>query len=117
MNESDLNFVLALVLVVVVAIGAAGLAMSLFMQGPSSLIGLARSAVKVPPGERKIYFQTVMEAIVMARAGQVNEGYAHLLGARRRLLTLPNSDEPWVEEVANWYQQALDRYVSRHGMG
>lgn len=63
MNESDLNFVLALVLVVVVAIGAAGLAMSLFMQGPFSLIGLARPAVKVPSRERKIYFQTVQVVI------------------------------------------------------
>ena len=117
MNESDFEFLLFLVLTVTIGLGAVALAMWLFMQGQPISTGMRRPAVKVPPHERKIYFQTVTQAIVMARAGKSDQGYAHLLAARRRCLTQVNSDEPWVEEVAHWYQQALDRFVSRHGMG
>jgi hypothetical protein len=117
MSESDIELILMVVSCAVIWAGAALVAVSLATQGPFWLANAGRRAVKVPPEERKLYFQTVVEAIALARAGRADEGYALLLSARRRLLTLAQGDEPWVEEVARWYQQALNRYVSRHGLG
>jgi hypothetical protein len=112
----DTEFLLALLLIGVIATGAAGIAMWLCTQGPSSLISHAWPLAKVPPHEKRHYIRTVMEAIVMARQGKPLEGYDHLLAARRRLLTEANAGEEWVEVVAHWYQQTLNRYVSRHGL-
>jgi hypothetical protein len=114
MSEADIEFFLALLLVVAVGVGAATLALYLHTQVSSSLLGREPRAFNVPSRERKLFLQADIEAIILARAGKEAEGYDCLLSARRRFLIRADSDEPWVESVAGWYQQALNRYELRH---
>ena len=77
----------------------------------------ARPFLRVPPDERKTYYRTAMEAIVMARSGQVAKGYTHMLTALHRVETLRENDEPWVDGLTRQYEKALNHYVTRHGTG
>lgn len=117
MKEGDSVFLVALLLLVGMAAALTAIAGLLFQQVWPASIETRRTAVKVPAPEQNIFRRTLIQAAALAHMGKVDEGYTHLLAARRRVLTLPVSDEPWVEELGHWYQQALNHYVSRHCTG
>jgi hypothetical protein len=56
----------------------------------------------------------LLEAVDLAVADEVAEGYECLRSGLRRAQALRDAGEPWGKELVHRYEQALDVYTSRY---
>jgi hypothetical protein len=60
---------------------------------------------------------TVEEAVDLAHAGQVADGYQVLLIGKARSLEGEKNFEAWAEELDRLWSGAIERYAERWGVG
>jgi hypothetical protein len=71
----------------------------------------------LPDHEINTLILTVTEAVDLALAGEIADGYQALLAGLHRAEEIAEEGEPCAEELVARWRRALDTYAKRWGVG
>ena len=77
----------------------------------------AKPAAMLPDHELDTFLVTVTDAVDLARAGEIADGYTALLGGLHRAREIADAGELWAAELVRRYHEAVENYAREWRVG